>query len=109
MATRLLKRIPEGATISCTLSATTVSTAGKTVYAYAISRAGSAVTLGTASGAAAASSIVLALNFDVSGITAGDRYTFQVIADPTGTPVMLVPNTTYSEIEFLIVDGVAIT
>ena len=109
MAQRVVKRIPEGSTISCTLSGTTVSTAGKTVYGYAVSRAGTAVALGTVAGAAANTSLVLALNFDVVGITSGNRYTFQVIADPTGTPVMLVPNQTYAEIELLIVDGVAIT
>lgn len=93
MASAQIYRVSEKASIAVTFTSTSHSTAGLTVKAYLVTLAGIATEVGSTSGAAAGTSIAINFDFATSGISAGNTYKAEVIADPSGTnPIVMWPN-----------------
>ncbi len=82
--------IGAGELVGLSLTSTSASTSGTTVYAYARDEAGTDVLLDSTDGAVADTTITLALDF--SSLTANKWYELFVVADPDGTPVRMLPN-----------------
>jgi hypothetical protein len=95
-----------GESIGLTLTSTSGSTSGVSIYAYAKSEGDTDIVLGSASGAAAGTSIALTLDFGATGITAGKVYELIVIADPAGTPTLMLPNEDTSDRIRIYVKGI---
>jgi hypothetical protein len=101
MAETLRKRWAEDSMIGVTL-VPTVSTSGKTVYAYAVNRAGTATQIGTGTGAAASTAI--SMTFDLRGLGTG-FFDIEIIADPTSAnPTTLMPCLSYNRFAMEIYD-----
>lgn len=79
-----------GELIGLSLTSTSDSTSGSTVYAYARDESGTDVLLDSAAGDAAGNAITLSLDFSL--VTSGRWYELFVVSDPTGTPVRMLPN-----------------
>jgi hypothetical protein len=82
--------IGAGETVELSLTSTSASTSGLTVYAYARDEAGTDTVLDSTAGATAGTEISLLCNF--SSLTSGKKYEVFVVADPDGTPIRMLPN-----------------
>lgn len=86
-------RVWEDSQVGITLSSTSDSTASKTVKAFITDEDGTEILIGTASGAAAGTSIVITLDFSTAGVTASKWYTLRVGADLDQTvKIGMLPN-----------------
>ena len=93
-----------GEVVGLSLTSTSASTSGSTVYAYARNEAGTDVVLDSAAGATAGTTITLALDFGL--VTAGAWYELFVVADPAGTPIRMLPNDSTADAIMVYVDPV---
>ena len=79
-----------GELVGLSLTSTSASTSGSTVYAYARGEAGSDILLDSTAGAIAGTTVTLALDFSL--VTSGKWYELFVVSDPDGTPLRMLPN-----------------
>jgi hypothetical protein len=109
MATQIFY-VGENESVPITLSATSHDTTGLTVKSYVRSLSGTAVEVGSTTGAAAGVAIIVPVALATVGVTVGERYEVHIVGDPTGTPLRMLPNPSTSQrIIFKIVDLPGVT